>query len=86
MVHAFFQEERSQGQTTPNLYHKLEQAMIDAENSKKNEESVTRWRDEEDAVEALHKVYIFLNSFFYFPFFLGKKTTLYSRLEQKLFY
>ncbi|KAM7491604.1 hypothetical protein LguiA_034525 [Lonicera macranthoides] len=54
---AILLEERSQGQTTPNLYHKLEQAMIDAENAKKKtfEESMTRWRAEEDAVEALHK-------------------------------
>lgn len=45
---------------------RLEHAMMDAENSKKRafEESVKRWRAEEDAMEAIHMV-ILASSFNY---------------------
>uniref|UniRef100_A0A5B6Z697 RING-type E3 ubiquitin transferase n=1 Tax=Davidia involucrata TaxID=16924 RepID=A0A5B6Z697_DAVIN len=49
-------EEKSQGDATCEIYDKLEHAMLDAENPKRKgfEESVRRWKAEEDAMEAIH--------------------------------
>lgn len=51
------QEQRSIGQATPDTYDRLEQAKLDAETSRHAafEESVKRWKAEEDAMEAISK-------------------------------
>ncbi|XP_059667103.1 U-box domain-containing protein 32 isoform X2 [Cornus florida] len=54
---AILLEEKSQEKAACEIYDKLEHAMLDAENSKQKafEESVRRWKAEEDAMEAMHK-------------------------------
>lgn len=54
------------------LYEHLEQAMEEAENSKRQafEESTRRRKAEKDTVDALHKVSLFIFSFFLFRSFV----------------
>lgn len=48
------QEEKNRGLTTENTCYILEQAILDAKDSKQKafEEAVKRWKEEDDAMEA----------------------------------
>lgn len=71
----FFFQEKPQELSSSELHDKLEYAKTDAENSKQKafEESIRRWRAEEDAKDILHKVNL--------NFFIFRKHELNSLLR-----
>lgn len=64
------QEEEDHGQATIEYYSRLEEAITDAKSSKRTEveETVKRWKEEDNAVEARCKAN-FISPFTFFFFF-----------------
>jgi hypothetical protein len=79
------QEEEDHGQATIEYYSRLEEAITDAKSSKRTEveETVKRWKEEDNAVEARCKAnFISPFTFFFFFFFFWALGWGFSQLYE----